>query len=174
MSSDPNQAYPQPPAYGAPGGQGYPPPAGGQPIGYPPGGVEYPPDAMPPPQPSPQPYPVGGQPYPAPPPGAYPQYYAGPMAPSTNGMAIASLACSIGSFIILPVVGAILGVIFGHIALGQIRRANPPEQGEGLAKAGLIVGYIHLGLFALAIIALVVFLIIFAAAAATTQPAFVQ
>jgi hypothetical protein len=68
------------------------------------------------------------------------------MAPATNGFAIASLILSISGFVILGLVGSILGVIFGHIAQGQIKRANPPEEGHGLATAGLIVGYIGIGL----------------------------
>jgi peptidyl-prolyl cis-trans isomerase B (cyclophilin B) len=51
--------------------------------------------------------------------------------PRTNVLAILSLVFSIG--------GSILGVVFGHIALGQIARSG--ERGHGLAIAGLITGY---------------------------------
>lgn len=51
-------------------------------------------------------------------------------------MAIASLVVS------LTCCGGILGVIFGHIALGQIKRTG--ADGRGLAVAGLVIGYIGL------------------------------
>lgn len=54
----------------------------------------------------------------------------------TNTMAI--LAIIFGFF------GGILGIVFGHIALSQIRRTG--EGGRGLAITGLVFGYIGVGL----------------------------
>jgi DNA-directed RNA polymerase subunit RPC12/RpoP len=85
----------------------------------------------------------------------------GPRPPQkTCGLAIASLICSIGSFIIIPL-GFIPGVICGHMAKKKIA-ATPSLRGGGLAKAGLIVGYVALGLNVLAIAALVAFFGLFA------------
>jgi len=53
-----------------------------------------------------------------------------------------------------------VGVILGHVALGQIRQTG--EQGAGLAKVGLIVGYVFVGLLVLAVIAWIVFAVTFA------------
>lgn len=62
-----------------------------------------------------------------------------PAAPRrTNGMAIASLVCSL----FIPCVGWILGLIFGHIALSQIKRTG--DEGRGLAVAGLVISYLAL------------------------------
>lgn len=72
--------------------------------------------------------------------------YAAPMAPKTSGMAIASLVLSLLGLVILPFIGPILGVIFGHMALGEIKRSNGTVEGQGLAMAGLIIGYVLLGL----------------------------
>jgi hypothetical protein len=76
-----------------------------------------------------------------------------PAAPQTNGMAIASLVAScvgvVPFFFGLP---CVLGIIFGFVAKSQIRRTNGLQQGDGLATAGIIVGF--------ALIALVVILII--------------
>jgi len=69
-------------------------------------------------------------------------------------MAVASLVCSIGS--LLCGIGCILGIIFGFIARQQIRSSNGTQRGEGLATAGIIVGFVFLGLFIAVIIALVV------------------
>ena len=41
-------------------------------------------------------------------------------------------------------VGSILGIVFGHIARSRIRRTG--DQGSGLALAGLVTGYVGLGL----------------------------
>jgi hypothetical protein len=59
------------------------------------------------------------------------QGYPGYQRPvGTNGFAIAALICGI--------VFNVLGIIFGFVALNQIRRTG--EQGRGLAIAGIWVG----------------------------------
>src|SRR5262245_48025814 len=93
---------------------GYPPP--------PPGGYGYPP---------PQ---AGGYRYP-------PQYGYPPPAPGTNAMAVASLVCSLFGWVCL-FIGAFLGVIFGFIALSQIKRSG--QRGRGLAIAGIVIGSVLL------------------------------
>ena len=105
------------------------------------------------------PAPVGPQPsttvpHHAPP--AYPGPLAGAASRPTNQMAIVSLVAAIASFVMLPVIGAVVAVITGHLARSQIRRTG--EDGNGLAVAGLILGYIHL---ALGVIALLFILVVF-------------
>jgi hypothetical protein len=65
---------------------------------------------------------------------------------ATNTMAILALVFGIG--------GGWLGILFGHMALSQIRRTG--EQGRGLALAGLICGYIGAGITLIVIIVLIV------------------
>jgi hypothetical protein len=67
----------------------------------------------------------------------------------TNPAAIAALVCGILTFCGLApaVIGAF---IFGHKAMRQIRRTG--EDGYGLAKTGLILGYIALVLTALGLL----------------------
>lgn len=69
------------------------------------------------------------------PPAAYGAGLGAPASERTNTMAILAL--------IFGLLGGLLGVIFGHIALGQIRRTG--ERGRGMATAGLIFGYLGLG-----------------------------
>ncbi len=83
--------------------------------------------------------------YAYPPPNAY-QGYAGPMPPKTSGMAIASLVLSLLGLFPLYLIGPIFGVIFGHMALGEIKRSGGAVEGQGLAIAGLVTGYIVLGI----------------------------
>jgi len=44
-------------------------------------------------------------------------------------------------------IGSILAVIFGHVALGQIKRTG--QSGQGMAVAGLVLGYIGIAVLAL-------------------------
>jgi Domain of unknown function (DUF4190) len=90
---------------------------------------------------------VPKQPYP-PYQGPYPPY---PPAPPTNGLAIASLVCGVGAFIIG--LSFIPAIICGHIARRQIRRTG--EQGGGMALAGLILGYVGGALFILLLLVFV-------------------
>lgn len=80
-----------------------------------------------------------------------------PPAPKTNGMAIASMvlgicAMTIGWLLVLfgAAILAIIAVVFGHIATTQIGR-DPQQRGRGMAIAGLVLGYIALGLFVILI-----------------------
>ena len=68
--------------------------------------------------------------------------------PTTNGLAIASLVLSI---LTLFGIGSILGIIFGFVSRGQIRRSNGAQKGAGLALAGIIVSFVTLSLVLLAV-----------------------
>jgi hypothetical protein len=69
--------------------------------------------------------------------------------PPTNGLAIASFVLSL---VTLCGVGSILGVIFGHVSLGQIKRQH--QRGRGLAIAGLVLGYLGIAGIAVLIVAI--------------------
>jgi hypothetical protein len=68
-----------------------------------------------------------------------------PAKPNST-MAIASLVLSILGWTALPGIGAIAGVITGHMAKREISESMGALGGEGLANAGLIIGYVNLGL----------------------------
>lgn len=125
---------------------------------------------VPPAQPAPG-YSAPAAPYGAPVPPSYPQqpgqaapygYGAAPYpyaaAPRTNGLAITSLIASIANFFVLPLIGAVVGVITGHIALKQLRTSG--EGGRGMALAGTIVGWVGVGLCLIFIAFIVVWLIL--------------
>ena len=119
-------------------------PYGAQPYGAPPAGYG-----------APQ-YPPAGGPYGQGPYGPTPYAPYG-YAPRTNGLAIASLACSLAG--LLTCISAPVGVVLGHVAKRQIRATG--ESGEGMATAGLWVGYI-LSVLGILGIGLYVVVIIFA------------
>lgn len=98
------------------------------------------------------------QPYPQ-----QPQYsgygapaYAGPVAPTTSGMAIASLVCSLIGL-------ALVGIILGYIARRQIDQSGGTKTGRGIATAGIIIGWVYIALFVL-IFAFTIIISILAAA----------
>ncbi len=76
---------------------------------------------------------------------------APPVGPAeTSGKAIASLICGL-LFVILPF--AIAAVIFGHLSLSEIRKSAGRLTGNGLATAGLVLGYAGLSIMPVLIIA---------------------
>jgi hypothetical protein len=105
------------------------------------------------------------------PPTATPTYGAGPAGPvpyqpyhpgyqmpyqpysttRTNGMAIASMILGI---LWIYWIGSVLALIFGYIALRQIKERN--EGGRGMALAGTILGWVGAGTLLLVIIAIAV------------------
>jgi hypothetical protein len=88
---------------------------------------------------------------PGPPPPGYPGAYGYPGYPGypvqrpTNGFAIASLV--LGILIIFWGLTSILALVFGYIARKQIRERG--EGGAGLAVAGIVLGWVGVGLWAI-------------------------
>lgn len=71
----------------------------------------------------------------------------------TSTTAIVSLVFGIVCWFALPFIGAVVAVVCGHTARAEIRRSPPGTiEGEGMATAGLILGYCHLALIAMAIL----------------------
>jgi predicted Zn finger-like uncharacterized protein/prepilin-type processing-associated H-X9-DG protein len=88
-------------------------------------------------------------PYPQPPPGYAPQYpppgygyppYPPPSAP-TSGWALAALIFGILGFC-LPILGSLLGIIFGIVGISKTR--DNRAGGRGIAVAGLVLGIVTL------------------------------
>ncbi|MFI6130340.1 DUF4190 domain-containing protein [Micromonospora sp. NPDC051141] len=101
-------------------------------------------------------YPPAGYPQPGayPPPGAYAGY--APPASRTNTLAIVALVLSLVGF--TSCITAPIGAIMGHVAQRQIRETG--EQGEGMAKAAIIVGWILTALLVAGIIFYIVMIAI--------------
>ncbi|SDO73315.1 protein of unknown function [Microbacterium sp. ru370.1] len=79
--------------------------------------------------------------------------YAGAAA-RTNPLAIVALVASLVGIFVIPVIGQIVGIVTGHISLKQIKATG--ERGRGMGLAGLLIGYISLGLGALLIIGFII------------------
>jgi hypothetical protein len=102
------------------------------------------PQNLPPPAPA-------AEPAPAPP--------AAPATPGrpTSALAIASLVSGLLGWTLLPWLGSLAAVITGHMARAEIRRSNGAMDGDGLAVAGLVLGWIMIAFSVLAILAVVLF-----------------
>lgn len=110
---------------------------------------------------------------PAQPYGAY--GYGAPivMAAPTNGLSIASLVVSLVGLLMLSCYGvgaliAIVGAILGHVGRKQIRERG--EGGDGLALAGIIVGWIATGIGVVIVGIVVVAIFVTAAASPSYTP----
>ncbi len=80
-----------------------------------------------------------------------------PAPAQTSVVAIGSLVASILGLTALPTVGSVIGLVLGYVARGEIRR-NPALTGEGLATAGIVLGWIGVAvsLIGLILVALVI------------------
>ena len=72
-----------------------------------------------------------------------------PQVRRTNQLAIAALVCGIVSILLFP--AGIMSIILGNSAHRQIRQTG--DDGYGLAKAGLILGYIGIVLGLIGLVA---------------------
>ena len=90
------------------------------------------------------PPPPGVRPAPGAPHGLRP--YTPVAAPSTNGMAVASLVLGI---LWIYWVGSVLALVFGYIARQQIDRHQGMQGGRGMATAGIVLGWIGVGFLVL-------------------------
>ena len=75
------------------------------------------------------------------------------VAPATNSLAMASLVCGLGEFFTIGLT-AIPAVVLGHMARRQMRQTG--ERGDGMAVAGLFLGWAGIGLFIALITGLIV------------------
>jgi hypothetical protein len=108
----------------------------------------YPPETSP--GNAPPALPPGYGPPPGPPPaygGAGYGYTPYATASGTNGMAIASLVLGI---LWLYWIGSILALIFGYVALNQLKQR--PQAGKGIAIAGIVLGWAGVALLVVGVI----------------------
>jgi len=66
-----------------------------------------------------------------------------------NGFSIASMVLGI---LWIWWIGSILALVFGYIARAQIRRSEGMQSGNGMAIAGIVLGWIGIGVLLLVIV----------------------
>ena len=76
----------------------------------------------------------------------------------TSTMAIISLVSGLLGWTLLPLIGSLVAIVTGHIARSEIRSSPREIEGDGLAVAGLVMGYAMVAVAVATVIAIVVFL----------------
>jgi len=71
---------------------------------------------------------------------------------TTSTTAVVSLVFGVLCWSVFPFVGAIIAVVCGHAARSDVRRATGSIEGDGMAVAGMLLGYAQLALIALGIV----------------------
>ena len=64
----------------------------------------------------------------------------------TSTLAIISLIAAILGFTVFPLIGSIAAILTGYAARKETRAVPPLVGGDGLATAGIIMGWIQVGL----------------------------
>jgi len=74
-------------------------------------------------------------------------------------LAIVSLVSALLGFTFLPVVGSIVALITGYMARDETRSIPPKASGDGMATAGIILGWVQIGLLIIGICCTIAFLV---------------
>jgi len=75
----------------------------------------------------------------------------------TSTLAIVSLVAGVLGWSLMPGVASLVAIICGHMARSEIRRNPGTTDGDGMAVAGLILGWTAIGLAVLAIVVILIF-----------------
>jgi hypothetical protein len=62
----------------------------------------------------------------------------------TSTLAVVSLVTGVLGFGVIPVLGSIIALITGYMARKETRAVPPVASGDGMATAGIIMGYVQL------------------------------
>ena len=66
------------------------------------------------------------------------------VTPPNSTLAVTSMILGILGWTFLPLLGAIIAVITGHMAKNEIKNSRGQLGGDGMATAGLVLGYTNL------------------------------
>ena len=81
--------------------------------------------------------------------------------PRTSSLSILSLIFGISGWTVLPFVGGIVAIVTGHMAKQEIRQSEGELGGDGIATAGLVLGYACVAFVGLLILLAVVLALLF-------------
>ncbi len=95
-----------------------------------------------------------------------PEYLGYPPQPQTEGDAVAALVLSIVSWTVCPVICAVLALVMANRAEQTINASNGWRTGSGLVTAARIIAWVNIGVFAVAIVAGIIAIIIAVGASA--------
>ena len=89
------------------------------------------------------------------------------LLPSST-LAIVSLVSAILGFTFVPVIGTIVALITGYMARSETRSIPPRASGDGLATAGIIMGWIQVALFVITVCCGIAYFVFFLGLFATS------
>ncbi|MBC7878514.1 MAG: DUF4190 domain-containing protein [Anaerolineales bacterium] len=79
------------------------------------------------------------------------EYGVPPTQLPTSTLAMVSMIAGLLGFGVFPVIGTIIAIITGYMARKETRAVPPKFAGDGMATAGIIMGYIQVGLIVISI-----------------------
>jgi hypothetical protein len=93
-------------------------------------------------------------------PGYIPPVPVQPAASPTSTLALISLISGILGLFIFPLIGSIIALITGPMAKKEIRESRGALGGEGLATAGIVLGWVGIGLAILGMCVVAFFILV--------------
>lgn len=97
-----------------------------------------------------------------------PQNVVGSTLPSST-LAIVSLVSGILGFTFVPLVGAIVALVTGYMARNETRSIPPKASGDGMATAGIIMGWVQIGLIVVGVCCFFAYMVFVVGLVATNQ-----
>lgn len=82
----------------------------------------------------------------------------------TSTLATVSLVAGILGFLMFPILASIVAIWTGYAARKETRSVPPSASGDGMATAGIVMGWIQVGLAVIGICCLVAYFVFFAGA----------
>lgn len=80
-----------------------------------------------------------------------------PAPRQTSTYAVISLVAGVLGWSLMPFLGSIAAIVFGHMARAEIRRSQGQLDGDGLAIAGLVLGWVSVILGILVLLSFLLF-----------------
>ena len=97
----------------------------------------------------------------------YPQTVNPDLLPSSP-LAVVSLISAILGFTFVPVIGTIVALVTGYMARNETRAIPPRASGDGLATAGIIMGWIQVALLVIGVCCTIAYFVFFLGVFATS------
>lgn len=80
----------------------------------------------------------------------------------TSTLAVVSLVSALLGFSFVPVVGGVVALVTGYMARNETRAFPPRVAGDGMATAGIILGWIQIALLVLGICCFAIYFLVVA------------
>jgi hypothetical protein len=77
----------------------------------------------------------------------------------TSPLAIVSMVAGILGFMGLPIIASIVAILTGYLARKETRSSPPQAAGDGMATAGIIMGWVQIALSVVAICCFILYFV---------------